>query len=133
MTALTKGRRTPSRAGNRIAHPLAAGAKVFAGGIGVLDAGYLKPGRAATGLIAVGVIEDDADNSAGTDGDVVVTVSRGTFQLDNDGTDPVGREHIGLNAYIVDDQTVAATDGEGTRSIAGKIIDVDAAGVWVEF
>ncbi|MFB0515162.1 MAG: hypothetical protein ACETWG_00985, partial [Candidatus Neomarinimicrobiota bacterium] len=33
--------------------------------------------------------------------------------------------------YIVDDQTVAKTDGTGTRSPAGFIEDVDSNGVWV--
>ena len=34
-------------------------------------------------------------------------------------------------AYIVDDQTVAKTNGSSTRSAAGTIVDVDAQGVWV--
>jgi hypothetical protein len=39
---------------------------------------------------------------------------------------------IGNDCYIVDDQTVAKTNGTATRSIAGKIRAVDAQGVWVE-
>lgn len=38
---------------------------------------------------------------------------------------------IGSDCYIVDDQTVAKTNGTNTRSVAGKIMDVDAQGVWV--
>jgi hypothetical protein len=34
---------------------------------------------------------------------------------------------------LVDDQTLAATDGAGTRSEAGDIYDVDDDGVWIEF
>ena len=34
-------------------------------------------------------------------------------------------------AYIVDNQTVAKTDNSAARKKAGKIIDVDANGVWV--
>ena len=40
---------------------------------------------------------------------------------------------IDASAYIVDDETVAKTDGGGTRSIAGTIKQVDAAGVWILF
>lgn len=134
MTALTKGRHTPERAGDVISHPVAASTKLFTGGIGVLDGGWLKPGRTATGLKAVGVIQDEVDNSAGANGDLSCDVRRrATFRFANSGSDPVGRSHIGGTAYIVDDQTVAATDGTGTRSAAGKIIDLDAQGVWIEF
>lgn len=134
MAALTKGRRTDEREGKTVRHPLAAGAKVFTGGIAALNAGgYLAAGSTAVGLTAAGVAEADADNTAGADGDVACDVRRGTFRFDNDGTDAIERSHIGGVAYIVDDQTVAATDGAGTRSAAGKIIDVDDLGVWVEF
>jgi hypothetical protein len=106
---------------------------VWTGGIGVLEAGYLKPGRTAVGLKAVGIIEQDVDNTAGANGDALCDVRRGVFRMANDAGDPVGRSHIGSNAYIVDDQTVAATDGAGTRSIAGTIVDIDDLGVWIEF
>ena len=33
---------------------------------------------------------------------------------------------------MVDDQTVAKTDGTGTRSAAGVVVNVDALGVWVD-
>ena len=39
---------------------------------------------------------------------------------------------MGSDCYIVDDQTVAKTNGTNTRSVAGKIIAVDADGVWVK-
>jgi hypothetical protein len=35
--------------------------------------------------------------------------------------------------YFVDDQTVAATDGTGTRSPAGIVEEVTSQGVWVRF
>ena len=40
---------------------------------------------------------------------------------------------IGKDCFIVDDQTVAKTNGANTRSRAGKVFDVDADGVWVDF
>jgi len=44
----------------------------------------------------------------------------------------IAAAEIGTYCYIVDDQTVAKTDGTATRSSAGKVFDVDAQGVWVE-
>jgi hypothetical protein len=35
--------------------------------------------------------------------------------------------------FIVDDETVAKTNGSSTRSVAGICRGVDAQGVWVEF
>jgi hypothetical protein len=34
-------------------------------------------------------------------------------------------------AYVVDDETVANSDGTGTRSGLGQIVDLDDDGVWV--
>ena len=48
-------------------------------------------------------------------------------------TDAITLADIGKDCFIVDDQTVAKTDGSGTRSRAGRVFDVDADGVWVEF
>jgi hypothetical protein len=38
----------------------------------------------------------------------------------------------GNDCYLVDDQTVAKTSATNTRSVAGKIVDVDSQGVWVK-
>jgi hypothetical protein len=46
--------------------------------------------------------------------------------------DAISTANIGADCYIVDDQTVALTNGTNTRSVAGKIFDVDSAGVWVD-
>jgi hypothetical protein len=61
-----------------------------------------------------------------------VRTRKGVFRFKNSGADPIDRSHIEGTAYIVDDETVAATNGTNTRSAAGKIVDLDAAGVWVE-
>ncbi|WP_247739360.1 hypothetical protein [Pseudomonas aeruginosa] len=61
----------------------------------------------------------------------VVRVRRlNAFKWANDGS--VTQAHLMKPAYIVDDQTVAATDGTETRSPAGRIIGVEPDGVWVE-
>lgn len=134
MAALTQGRRVIEREGRTVTDPVAANTKIFTGALVVLDGGYLKPGTVAVGLVARGVAEADTDNSTGAAGAVVANVRRwGAYPFVNHAADLVGRAHIGSNAYIVDDQTVAATHGGNTRSVAGKIIDVDARGVWIEF
>ena len=74
-----------------------------------------------------------ADNSAGAAGDIKVKTKRGTFKFANSAsTDQITLADVGASAYIVDDQTVAKTNGTSTRSIAGTIRDVESDGVWIE-
>ena len=42
------------------------------------------------------------------------------------------RELVGATVFLVDDNTVALTNGGGTRSVAGVVWQVDSDGVWVE-
>ncbi len=131
MTALTSDRLTPERAGVDYAEPVAAGARIYAGALVVLNAAdFAAPGSTATGLRARGIAQESVDNSGGLDGDLTVRLKRGVFRLANDGT--VTRADIGSQAWIVDDQTVANNSATNTRSAAGTIRDVDADGVWVE-
>lgn len=133
MTALSADRNTPFRANEDFSFPVAAAVKIYAGALVALNAtGYATPGAVATTLKAIGRAEEQVDNSLGADGDVTVKVRRGLFRFANSGTDPIAVTDIGNDCYIEDDQTVAKTDGVGTLSIAGKIRDVDALGVWVE-
>lgn len=132
MAALTQDRNTPARDGKAFGHPVAAGKVFFVGALAVLNAtGYAEPATTATGKTGLGRATEAVSNASGGDGDVLVIVERGCFAYANDGN--VTRAHIGSNAYAVDDQTVAPTDGTGTRSAVGTIRNVDADGVWVEF
>lgn len=134
MVALTTGRSTPRRENRRLEqHPVKAGVTIFAGAIVVLDAaGWAMPGQAGVGLKAVGRAE--AQRSAVTNGETSVRVRRDTLQYANSsGADLITRADIGTQAWIVDDQTVAKTNGGGTRSVAGIIRDLDAGGVWIDF
>jgi len=104
---------------------------IHAGAIVVLDAsGDAAPGSTATGLKARGVAKAPVDNTGGAAGDKHVDTRKGVFRFANDGS--VARADIEGTAYIVDDQTVANSDGTGTRSALGTIKHVDAVGVWVE-
>ncbi|MFG1466630.1 hypothetical protein V5F77_27800 [Xanthobacter sp. DSM 24535] len=135
MAALIQGRDTPSRTGRDFVI-LAAASKIFyAGGILCVSTatGYGTPGATATTLRALGRIKRTVTSPA-TDGLVSVEYERGTFRFSNSATtDLITRADIGVTAYLVDDQTVAKTNGSNTRSAAGVIRDVDDLGVWIEF
>jgi hypothetical protein len=105
-----------------------ASTKILKGAIVVKDAtGYALSGATATGLIALGVARETADNTSGSNGDKIVTCDVGEFEFANSAAgDAITLADIGADAYIVDNQTVAKTDGTGTRSRAGKIINVVA-------
>lgn len=135
MTALTSNRDTPQREGAFYEFPVAASNKIFTGAIVCLNSSSLAvKGATATGLKAVGRAEALADNSAGGNGAISVKVRRGIFRFANSTSgDLIALADVGADCYIVDDQTVAKTNGGSTRSVAGKIRDVDADGVWVEF
>jgi hypothetical protein len=132
MAALNQDRNTPARDGSVLSIPVAGAKRIFTGSLVARDAnGYATPGATSATLMGIGRAEEQADNSSGSDGDMTVAVRKGVFRFGNDGTDTVTRAHIGQDCYIVDDQTVASTDGTGTRSVAGKVFDVDSEGVWV--
>lgn len=133
MAALTVERDTRRRSGELLALKAAAAKKYLAGALCARDAnGRATPGATATTLVGVGRVAETVDNSAGIDDAVDVQIEKGIFRFANDGVAPAALADIGNNCYIVDDQTVAKTDGTGTRSVAGKIFDVDSLGVWVD-
>ena len=133
MTALTKDRNTPHREGDIQNRPVAAATAIQAGSLVALDAaGNAVPGAVATTLTAQGRAEENVDNSAGAAGDLTVNIREGVFRWENSAAaDLIAADDVGELCYIVDDQTVALTNGTSTRSVAGRIVDVDAQGVWV--
>lgn len=134
MSALTQDRATPQRASEDFGFPMAASTKCFAGSIACINSsGYLTKGATSTSLKCVGIMKETADNSAGANAAITGKVKRGCFQFANSAsTDLITLAEVGSDCYIVDDQTVAKTSGSSSRSVAGKVRDVDAGGVWVE-
>lgn len=130
---LSTDRATPYQEGVFFQFPVATAKKIYAGAIVALNAsGYATPGAVAATLVAVGRAEAQVDNTNGQNGDLNVTVRRGVFLYKNSAdADLIARTEIGQACYIVDDETVAKTDGTGTRSPAGFIMNVDSLGVWV--
>lgn len=138
MTALAAPKKTPNLGSEGVVprvHDLSvkASSSIYAGALVVMNAGYAAKATTATGLIAAGVAQETVDNSSGSNGDKKVRVHTGTFKFKNSSsTDQIGVTEIGKDVYIVDDQTVAKTDGSSSRSRAGKVMAIDADGdVWV--
>jgi len=127
---LAKDRNTPWREGDFMVVPVAANAVIYAGGITIEDAGYAKAGAIVAGASALGRSEEAVDNTGGSDGDKTVKVRRGVFQFANSSGNPVAQAHVGGNCYVEDDETVSSL---ATSPVAGKVIEVDDDGVWVDF
>ncbi len=142
MTAASQDIQTPSRNGNDFAAPVEAGMLCYAGAMACLNAnGNAQPGSTMTGLHAIGRFEMQFDNSAGAaggadpqTGKTEVPIMKGVFRFANSaGGDAITEASVNELCFIVDDSTVALTNGNGTRSVAGRIFDLDAEGVWVDF
>lgn len=129
MASLTSDRNTPERTGESFAFPAKANTTIFRGSLVALEAGYVVPGHTATGLVAVGRAEQVVEDQFGV---AQVVARRGVFRFGNLSGDAVTQAEVGSDCYIVDDQTVAKTDGGGTRSRAGKVVAVELLGVWVQ-
>ncbi len=126
MTALIE-ERTVERIGDelvptRIKRLVAANIKCIKGGIAANVAGYARPGITATGHKYFGVFDETVDNLGGAAGAKVAQVIRGVFGFVNSSAgDAIAQADVGNNAYVVDDNVVAKTDGTGTRSVLGPI------------
>jgi len=137
MTALTAPRNTPQRSGGpqfyNLDFPVRASAVCHQGALAVLQAGYAAPGTATTGLVAIGRFEDSYNNTGGAAGAIQAVVKPGIFKFANSSAaDLISQADSGNDCFIVDDQTVAKTNGSNTRSRAGKIVGIDSDGVWVQ-
>ncbi|OON62290.1 hypothetical protein B0920_02085 [Massilia sp. KIM] len=134
MAALTASRNTPMKDAQLVVFPVAANAKIFAGALVAINAaGFLVPGTVSTTLRYQGRANAFCDNTGGADGAKTVAVRRRqAFKFANHAGDPVAQADVGNVVYIVDDQTVAKTNGTGTRSAAGKLLAVEVDGVWIE-
>lgn len=134
MGALTADRNTHMKDGELLAVPVAANVKIFAGSLVAANAtGYATPGATAATLTYLGRAEELVDNTGGAAGAMTIQVRRGkAFKFANLGADAVTQASLGKACYISDDQTVAATNGTGTRSAAGIVVGLDADGVWVQ-
>lgn len=134
MTILAAGRNTPMALGTIYQLEMAAAMLIYAGALVAVSAtGYATKGAVATTLKQFGRAEETVDNSAGAAGAKKINVATGIFVWANSSAgDLITIAEIGTDCFIVDDQTVAKTNGTATRSRAGKVVFVDATGVYVQ-
>jgi hypothetical protein len=88
----------------------------------------------AVGLLCLGCVEYQADNTNGQDGDIEVITRLGEMNYANstDG-DAITIADVGNACFAVDNQTLAKTSNGNSRALAGYITGVDADGsVWVK-
>jgi hypothetical protein len=130
-TVATAAIDTPQRQGDTIVAPVAASTTLYAGTLVARNAaGNIVAASATAGLTVVGRCEADADNSAGAAGDITVTIKRGVFRFANSGTAAVDADDEGKLCYVEDNTTVCET--ATLRVVAGRVVDVDSTGVWVD-
>lgn len=134
MPALTSDRNTPLR-GDQVSprgRRVAANATIYAGAIVAFNsAGFAVPAAAVAAHRIDGRAEEQVRGGP-TDGAATVLVRPGVFRFDNaTGADAVVQADLLNECFVVDDNTVARTNGGGTRPVAGRIIDIDPQGVWV--
>lgn len=144
MTALA-AERTTSFAGlvpARGTYPIAANTIIYRGSLVALDsAGRAIPANTVANgaLKCVGKASSTFDNRTGSEagggaGAMNAEVEFGTFgwATATGGGDDIAADDIGKVAYMVDDQTVALTDGgAGARRPAGVITEVRDGQIWV--
>jgi hypothetical protein len=137
MAALTAERNTPRLGAdvNPYDFPIAANVKIFAGAMVAIDATNKRalPARATATDKVVGCARETYDNTGGARAAFRIRVFSGVFRFNNSSSgDAITQADVGGTCYVVDDQTVAKTDNSSARPAAGKIMDVDSIGVWVQ-
>ena len=111
------------RTGNRMLNiPVKGGAELTEATMAAINSdGYAVEATASAGLLIAGCVQRYCDNRNGADGEQTVSVKRGTFVWENDGT--IKETDILKKCYIKDEKTVTITaDGS---SVAGTILEVD--------
>lgn len=118
------------RTGNQlISIPAAAGMELIEGTMAVINAdGYAQPAGTGEGLITAGCVQTYCDNRNGADGAQDVSVKRGTFIWENDGS--IQKTDLLKKCYIKDARTVTL-EAEGA-GVAGIILEVAPDGVTVD-
>jgi hypothetical protein len=142
MAAATTGRRTKQMLGTftfSMNYPVKANEVLIAGCMAMVDAsGRAVSAATATGAIGAGRVKtngglDRWDATGLADGALKAEIEEGIFKFANSAAgDLIAVSEIGKKCYIVDNQTVAKTNGTSTRSPAGIVRQVDSDGVWVE-
>ena len=133
MVALTKSRAVKSIPGILFSYHVLANAIIHQGAIVVVNSsGYAKPAAAATGLVAVGIARESVDATGLSSGDISIEIEEMIAECQNSAGDEITIADIGKVCFLADDQTVAKTDGTGTRSPAGVFKKIEGGRVFVK-
>ena len=121
MTALAADRQTEMKERGVKWYPVAASTLIYDGAmVAINSGGYAIPAADAASLKVVGIAENRADNSSGSNGDIKVTVRApiiGRFAATS-----ITQAMVGQMMYVVDDQTF--DDAAGTNGVkAGKLVE----------
>lgn len=132
MAALTQDRATPYREGIEIEFPVAANAKIFAGGLVCTNAGgFAVPGADTAGLRFLGVALEKVDNTGGADGAKKVRCRRtGVFEFN---AASITQAMVGDSMYIKDDNTFDDAAGCTNDVKAGVLVKyVSSSKGWID-
>lgn len=140
MVALAAARNSlkynPDVCPENIVVPVAASTRIYQGALVGIDInGRAVAGTSNASARIIGRAENEANNSSGSAGAINVTVRQGVYYFANSSsTDAVVAADVGRFCYVVDDQTVSRTSGNGARNHAGVVIAVssdDGVAVWI--
>jgi len=82
--------------------------------------------------VVVGVNYGDDTGTVGDEGDTI-TVTRSVFRFDNTaGGNAVTQAYLTKVCYVGANSTTVSKDGGTNDIVAGTVVDVDSAGVWVD-
>jgi hypothetical protein len=129
MAAATSDRQGKRQDGKLKAHPVAAATTVFKGTLTCHNAGgYLRPAGDVANLKFAGVAYERCANADGNGAKECRVEKSGEYELAYNGGDAT-QALVGLEVYIVDDQTVDEDAGVTTQDIkCGVISEVVSAG-----
>lgn len=132
MAGLSASRNTPAMGAGaipvRTSYPIAASTKVYKGSLVCLNSGgYLVPGDQSAALVAVGMCDQDYDNSSGGNAAAQIECIQGVFRWDNGNS--ITLSSVGSLLWVVDDHTVSSSSS-GATAAAGTCYAVDSIGVW---
>lgn len=137
MTATLVKRDTPRKGTESFPATIACGVyratTILEGTIVAVDTthGFAVAGATSTAQKVIGIAKTTVVN-AGDDGALDVECIQGFHKLLNSAaSDAITNAERFALCYLVDNQTVAKTNGSNTRSPAGIVYKVEADGVWV--
>lgn len=137
MPAATKDRNLVEIAPRRKrAIPLETNMVIFAGTLACVNAaGNAVKGITSTAIRCVGVFREPMNSTGLAAGTLTAEPEVGVFGpfANSAAGDQITNADVGADCFIVDDATVAKTNGTNTRAVAGKVWSVSSEGVFVDF